>query len=201
MRLTRLKYAFFALICAMSVFLTGCGNKTTYKNGIADIKSANITVSFPEGWTVGVNDDAYGVISDKVNSGNANEIKERYESVGAQMLLSAHSSDDSVTVTVIQSEKGDMSTEEKLQLQHDNTVYNFRSLGFFTESSVGEYEWGGVLGYLSVVRAFDKEGDTECITEGRQFYFERGELVFSLVIEFVGGSKEGADVIDISSTV
>ena len=196
----KLKNVFLVLIFTAAVFLTGCGGETVYKDGTAELKNAGIAISFPEGWTVGVNDDAYELISGKVDMGDAKEIKEMYEAVGAQILLSAQSSDDSVTVTVMQSEKGDMSAEEKLQLQHDNTVFNFRSLGFFTDSSIGEHEWGGVPGWLSVITAFDEEGG-DCITEGRQFYFERGEYVFALIVESVGGGKEDAGSIEISSTV
>lgn len=194
----RFKYIFWALICAAAVFLTGCGDDLTYENGIVDIKNANLTITVPEDWTVGVNDDAYEVICQKVDA-SAKELKETYEDVGAQILLSARSADETVTVTFIRSDKGDVGAEEQLQRQHDNTVFNFRSLGFYTESSIEEYEWGGVSGWLSVISAYYEEGGTECITEGRQFYFERGDHVFSLVIESVGGGNSDSESIEISS--
>ena len=197
----KLKYAFFAVICAAAVMLTGCGSKLTYKDGIADIKNANITVSIPEDWTVGVGEDAYNVIYDNVDLGemSVKDLKAMYEEVGAQILLSARSSDGSVTVTFTQVEKGDRTAEELLQSQHDNAVFNLRSFGFFTESSIEEYEWGGISGYLSVISTFYEEGDPECVTEGRQFYFERGDHIFSLVIESLGGNTNDANSIVISS--
>ena len=197
----KLKHAFLALICVMSVFLTGCGSKLTYKDGVADIKNADITVSIPEDWTVGVGEDAYNVIYDNVDLGemSVKDLMEMYEEIGAQVLLSARSSDGSVTVTFTQVERDERSAEEVLRSQHDNTVFNLRSLGLFTESSLGEYEWGGVSGYLSVIRTFYEEGDAESVMEGRQFYFERGDFIFSLVVESLGSDKNDADGIEISS--
>ena len=198
----KFKLAFFALICAVSVFLTGCGgSRTVYKNGAADIIDANITISFPENWAVATDDDAYDDICSTIDLDgvSAKSLKAMYKSVGAQILLSAHSPGDDVTVMFSRAEKGERSAEEILQGLHDNAVFEYRSSDFVTESSFGEYEQGGVSGFLSVIKVFYGIGEPEFTTEKRQFYFERGGSVFSLVVDITGGSEQEAEGIVISA--
>lgn len=197
----RLKNLFFAAICAAAVLLTGCGDKTVYKNGIAEIKNANMTISFPDDWTVATDDDAYDEICEQIDLDgvSAKSLKAMYKSVGAKMLLSAHAPDNCVTVTFSQAEKGERSAEEMLRSVHDNNIFKYRSSDFVTESSFGEYEWGGVSGFMSVIKVFYGVGDPEYTTEGRQFYFERNGYVFSLAIDILGDSEQEAEGIVVSS--
>lgn len=197
----KLKNVFFAVICAAALFLTGCGDKTVYKNGIADIKNANITISFPEDWTVATDNAAYDVISEwiDVDGVSADALKAMHKAAGAKVLLSACAPDSCVTVMFTQAEKGERSVEEILQSVHDNNIFEYRSSDFVTESSIGEYEWGGVSGFMSVIKVFYGVGDPEYTTEGRQFYFENNGYIFVLAVEILGDSEQEAEGIVISS--
>ena len=198
----RLKTAFFAVLCAASVFLTGCGDKTVYQNGIADIKNANISISIPENWTVvtddKVYDELYKGLSDEFSS--AKELKKSFEDNGERLLLNAQSPDGNVVALFSETEKGESGAAEILRAVHDTTVFDLRSSGFYTESSFEEYTWGGASGVMSVIKVSEKDG-APAFMEEREFCFERDDMIFSLQIHITGGFEYEADSIEISAAV
>ena len=196
----RLKNAFFALICAAAVLLTGCGDRTVYKNGIADIKKANITLSVPVDWTVTTDDKIYDELYKELSDeyGSAEELKKSFEDNGKRMLLDAQSPDGAIGVLFSETDKGEMGAAELLRTVHDTTIFDFRSMDFFTDSTLDEHEWGGVSGVMSVIRVSDKEGEP-VVLEEREFCFERGDLIFSLKIHITGGYEQEADAVEISA--
>lgn len=195
----KLKNAFFAVISAFTVLLTGCGDKLTYKNGIADIKNANISLAIPEDWKVvtgdGVYDELYRQLSDEY--GSAKELKGSFEDGGERLLLNAQSPDGNVVALFSEFDKGEASASEILRAVHDTTVFDFRSSDFFTDGSFDEYEWGGVSGVMSIIKVSEKEGES-VVLEEREFCFECGGLIFSLKIHIMGGFEQEADEIEIS---
>lgn len=196
----KLKNAFFAVICAAAVFLTGCGkSKTVFKNGKAEIKNAGITVAFPEDWTVATDDDAYDELYKELSDGyeSPKELKHSYEDNGERLLLNARSSDGNAAALFSELEKGEVGVEELLRSVHDTTVFDFRLSDFFTESSFGAYEWGGVSGYMSVIRVSEEDG-ASVLMEEREFCFERDGYIFSLKIHIIGGYEQTAEDIRIS---
>lgn len=196
----KLKKAFFAVLCAASLLLTGCGNKLSYKNGIADIKNANIALSVPKEWRVitddGVYDELYKQLSDEY--GSAEELKSSFEEGGERLLLNAQSPDGNIIALFSEFDKGEVSASEILRTVHDTTIFDFRSSDFFTDSSFDQYEWGGVSGVMSIIKVSEKKGEA-VILEEREFCFERGDLIFSLKIHIIGGYEQEADGIEISS--
>ena len=199
----KLKIAFFALLCAATVLLTGCGGDVVYKNGIADIKNANITISFPEDWTVVVGGDVYSELLNTLDyeSVSADTMKAIYESGGARLLLVSRSPDENVFAMFTQGHnEGGKSAEDIVRAMRDDSVASFDSYDYFTvaESSLGEYTWGGVTGAMSVVRLAVKE-DGSVFTEQRNFCFERDDTVFWLQIHISGGFEREADGIEIAA--
>lgn len=196
----RLKNAFFAVICAAAVFLAGCGDKTEYKNGKANIKNAGITLSIPEDWTVTTGDKVYDVLYEELSDeyGSAKELKQSFEDNGERLLLNAQSPDGSVAALFSEIDKGEASVSDILRAVHDTTVFDYRSSDFFTEGSFDELNWGGVSGVMSVIKVFLNEGD-EVAWEEREFCFERDDLIFSLQIHITGGHEHEADSIEVSA--
>ena len=195
-----LKNAFFAVLCAAAMLLAGCGDTLTYKNGTADIKSAKISLSVPEDWTVttgdGVYDELYKSLSDEY--GSVRELKKSFEDDGERLLLNARSADGNVDALFSETEKGESGAEEILRAVHDTTIFDLRSSGFYTESSFEERTWGGVSGVMSVIKVSDKAGEPVFMEE-RQFCFEREGLIFSLQIHITGGFEQEADGIEITA--
>ena len=196
----KLKNVFFAVLCAAAVFLTGCGNKTVYKNGIADIKNANITLSIPEDWTVMTDDKAYDELYKGLSDeyGSVKELKKSYEDNGERLLLNAQSPDGNVVALFSELEKEESGAAEILRSVHDTTIFDLRSSGFYTKGSYEEYTWGGVSGVMSVIKVSDSEGEPVFMEE-REFCFEHEDLIFSLQIHIMGGFEQEADGIVISS--
>ena len=196
----KLKNVIFAALCASAVFLTGCGGKTVYKNGIADIKNANITLSIPEDWTVvtddGVYDELYKGLSDEYSS--VGELKKSFEDNGERLLLNAQSPDGSVAALFSETEKEESGAAEILRAVHDTTIFDLRSSGFYTEGSFEEYTWDGVSGVLSVIKVSDNMGEP-AFMEVREFCFERENMIFSLQIHIAGGFEQEAEGIEISA--
>lgn len=196
----KLKNVFFAVLCAAAVLLAGCGDKTVYKNGIADIKNANITLSIPEDWTVAtddaVYDEMYKGLADEY--GSVKELKKSFEDDGERLLLNAQSPDGNVAALFSEIEKGEPGAADILRAVHDTTIFDLRSSGFYTEGSFEEYTWGGVSGVLSVIKVSDSEGEPAFMEE-RGFCFERENMIFSLQIHIAGGFEQEADGIVISS--
>ena len=196
----KLKNAFFAVICAAAVSLTGCGDKLVYENGTANIKDADISLTVPEDWTVVTDDEIYDEMYKELSDeyGSAKELKTFYEDNGERLLLSAQSPDGNVAALLSESEKGEVNVADILRTVHDTTVFDFRSSELFTESSFEEYTWGGVSGVMSIIKVSDAEGEPAAL-EQREFCFERGGLIFSLQIHITGGHEQEADGIVISS--
>lgn len=195
----KIKYAFFAFVCAAAVFLAGCGKELVCENGIADIKNANIKLSVPEDWSVTTGDDIYDEMYKALPEeyGSAKELKSSFEDNGERLLLDAQSPDGAVGVLLSEADKGDVSAREVLRTVHDTTIFDFRSLGFFTESSFEEYTWSGISGVMSDIKVSDSEGDPVALEE-REFCFEHGDFIFSLKIHITGGYEQEADNIVIS---
>lgn len=191
---------FVAVLCAAAVSLTGCGNKTVYKNGKADIKNASITLSVPEDWTVTTDDKVYDELYKELSDeyGSAKELKKTFEDNGERLLMNAKSPDGNVNALFSEAEKGEAGAAEILRSVHDTTVFDLRSSGFFTESSFEEYTWGGVSGVMSVIKVSDEDG-SPVLTEEREFCFEHDDMIFSLQIHIIGGFEQVADGIDISA--
>lgn len=196
----KLKNVFFAALCAASVFLAGCGDKTVYKNGAAELKNAKITLSVPEDWTVTTDDEVYDELYKEFSDeyGSAKELKKSFEENGERLLLNAQSPDGNTAALFSQTEKEDASAAELLRVVHDTTVFDLRSSGLFTESSFEEFTWGGVSGVMSVIKVSDSEG-APVLAEEREFCFEREDAIFSLQIHIVGGFEHEADGIEINA--
>lgn len=191
---------FFAALCAASLLLSGCGGNTVYKNGIADIKNADVTLAIPEDWTVAtggkVYDELYKELSDEY--GSVGELKKSFEDNGERLLLNAQSPDGNIVALFSENEKKESGAEEILRAVHDTTVFDLRLSDFFTESVFEERIWGGVSGVMSVIKVSDKDGEP-AFMELREFCFERGGLIYSLQIHITGGFEQEADVIELSS--
>lgn len=196
----RIKYALCAVICAAAALLSGCKKGLVCENGVTVVENANITLSVPEDWRVttgdAVYDEMYEALSDEY--GSAKELKSSFEDGGERVLLDAQSPDGAVGVLLSESDGGDVSAADILRSVHDTSIFDFRSAGYFTESSFEEYEWGGVAGVMSDIKV-SEEKDMPVVLEEKEFCFERGELAFSLKIHITGGFEKYADSIEISA--
>lgn len=195
----KMKYALCAVIFAAAL-LPGCKRGLVCENGVTVIENANITLSVPEDWRVTTGDAVYEEMYEAVSDeyGSVKELKSSFEDSGERLLLNARSADGAVGVLFSETDRGDVSAADVLRSVHDTSIFDFRSSGFFTESSFEEYDWGGVEGVLSDIKVSEEKGKP-AVLEEKEFCFERGELAFSLKIHITGGSGQAADDVKLSA--
>lgn len=196
----KMKNALFAVICCAAALLAGCKKSLVCENGVAVVDSANMTLSLPEDWAVTTGDAVYDEMYEALSNeyGSAKELKSSFEDSGERLLLNARSSDGTVEVLLSETDKGEVSAEEVLRSVHDTTIFDFRSSGYFTQSSFEEYDWGGVAGVMSDIKVSEGQGEPVGLEE-KEFVFERGDLMFSVKIHITGGYEQYADSIKITA--
>lgn len=196
----KIKYILAAFVCAASALFSGCGKNVVYKNGIAAIENAHITLSVPENWTTLTGDDVYDELYKQLSDeyGSVKELKKSFEDNGEQLLLNSQSPDGGVIVMLSETERGESDAERTLRAVHDTTIFDLRSSGFFTEGEFKEYTWGGVSGMLSRIMVSDAEGEPPAFEE-REFCFERNEMLYSLKIHILNGFENELESIELRS--
>lgn len=194
----KIKYALCAVMCAAAALLSGCKKGLVCENGVTVIENANITLSVPEDWRVTTGDAVYEEMYEAVSDeyGSVKELKSSFEDGGERLLLNAQSPDGAVGVLFSETDRGGLNAADILRSVHDTSIFDFRSSGFFTESSFEEYDWGGVSGVMSDIKV-SEEKDKPVVLEEKEFCFERGELAFSLKIHITGDSGQAADNVKI----
>lgn len=197
----RLKKRLAAVVCVMVMTLAGCGESVVYKNGIADIKKAHITVSVPQEWATFTGGDIYEEMYANLPGefGSVKELRSYYEDSGGEPLLYSFSSDGGVTVLLSGLERGESDAEKTLRAIHDTTIFDLRASGFHTKGEFGGYDWGGVSGVLSSIKVSEAENEPEAAEE-REFCFERGGIVYSLKMHIISGSENDAARVELASS-
>lgn len=171
------------IICAAALLLCGCSSVTVDKDGTAVIPEANVRLSLPDKWDIYTGGDIYEKTYSRTdgNYGSADEMKKALEENGERYIVYAVAPDESALALFSAQSSGDtsVSAEELARSTHNSTVFDFRANDFYTESSLTEETIGGVSGWLSDIKVFEKEGDP-VLLEQREFLFESGENVYSL---------------------
>ena len=170
-------------ICAAAALLCGCSAVTIDRDGTAVISEANVKISLPENWDIYTGSDIYEKTYSRTDGsyGSADEMKKALEENGERYIVYAVAPDESALALFSAQSPGDtfVSAEELARSTHNSTVFDFRANDFFTESSLTEETLGGVSGWLSDIKVFEKEGEP-VLLEQREFLFESGENVYSL---------------------
>lgn len=196
----RLKKWLAAVLCVMVMTLAGCGKSVVYKNGIADIKKAHITVAVPHEWTTFTGGDIYEEMYANLPGefGSVKELKSYYEDSGEDLLLYSLSPNGGVIVLLSGMERGESDAEKTLRAIHDTTIFDLRASGFHTKGEFGGYDWGGVSGVLSSIKVSESESGPEAAEE-REFCFERGGTIYSLKMHITSGSEDDASRVELAT--
>ncbi len=194
----KVKCTLLAVISAFAALLCGCKNGVSYQNGMAAIKNANISLSYPNDWQTFTGDDVYEDMYKSLagDYGSAEELKKAYEDSGERLVFKAKNSGGEVFALFSEVNKGETSARQLLSAAKDELVMNVNAAGYYAESSLEDKTWGGVSGVMLSVRASEKEGEPPFLEE-REFCFEREKLVFSLKIHISGGFEKEAEGVDI----
>lgn len=177
------------IAAGLSLTLCGCSADGAEVNGSsASVRSAGVSITFPEDWKIFTGDEIYDVTYSR-NPGNfesAEALKKDIEGNGERYIVYAESPGEDA-LALLSSQPLEGSVNEELTAEslargiHDDTVFEYRLSGYYTESSLSEETAGGVSGWQSVIRVYTEYGG-EALSEQREFMFERNENVYSLRI-------------------
>ncbi|GEM_PF-6269871 len=179
------------LLCAVTALaaaaaFSGCSAGSVTVNGSgAEIPAAGVKMEFAEDWRIFTGDEIYEVTYSRnpEGYGSAEELKKDVEDNGEQYLVYAESPDeDALALLSMQPMKDsvneELTVESLAQAVHDNTVFEYRLNGYYTESSFSEENMNGTGGWLSDIRVFT-EPDGEAVCEQREFIFEKDNNAYS----------------------
>lgn len=182
---------FFGVISVFlaAVVLCGCSDeKVTVNGNTATVGFAGVSLTFPEDWKMFTGDEIYDITYSRNPDGyeSAHALKKGIEGSGERYIVYAEApGEDALALLSSQplenGENGEPTAEELARAVHDDTVFEYRLNGYYTESSLSEENTGGVSGRLSEIRVYEEYGG-EALFEQREFTFERERTVFSLKI-------------------
>ncbi|MDE7362779.1 MAG: hypothetical protein K2N38_12690 [Oscillospiraceae bacterium] len=194
------------LAVGAALALCGCsGDKATVNGNTASVRSAGVGVTFPEDWKIITGDAIYDITYSRNPDGyeSAEALKKDIEGSGERYIVYAESPEENA-LALLSSQPLEDSVNEELTAEslargiHDDTVFEYRLNGYYTESSLSEEEMGGVSGWLSVIKVYEEYGG-EALSEQREFMFERMKTVYSLRFFSQGFIDEQVQNISISA--
>lgn len=194
------------LAVGTALMLCGCSNdKATVNGNTASVGSAGVNVTFPEGWEIITGEAIYEITYSRNPDGyeSADALKKDIEGNGERYIVYAESpGEDALALLSSQplenSVNEDLTAESLARGIHDDTVFEYRLNGYYTESSLSEENMGGVNGWLSVIRVYEEYGG-EALSEQREFMFEQMKTVYSLRVFAQGFIDEQVQNISVSA--
>lgn len=200
-----MKKRFLCAVVALTAMLSGCSaDKVSVNGNAAEVRSAGVSVGFPENWKIFTGDDIYDVTYSRNpdDYASAEELKKDLEENGERYIVYAEApGEDALALFSSQSLEGsadeELTVDSLARTTHDSTVFEYRVNGYYTESSLTEETVDGVSGWLSDITIFEEQG-SEALSEQREFMFEKDNTVYSLRIFTQGLVDEQEQKISIS---
>lgn len=172
---------------AAATLLCACSDvKVSVNDNTARVNSAGVSVTVPEDWKIFTGDAIYDITYSRSPDDyeSADALKKDIEGSGERYIVYAESPEEDA-LALLSSQPLEDSVNESLNAEtlaraiHDDTIFDYRLNGYYTENSLSEEDMGGVSGWLSVIEVYEEYGG-EVLSEQREFMFERQKNVYSL---------------------
>ncbi len=204
-------------LLAAALLLTGCSDakrNVTISENTATLEHADISVTFPDEWSVQGSDeiyaDMYSSYYQNVYS-SVDEMKKELTEGGLSFHVyaaSAGSDTDNVSIVTISSQdmtptedEESIPLEEYARTVHDSTIFEYLASGYITgdDSSFSQENYGGKTGYLSHFELTTDNGFVNFVGFS-EFMFQVDMELYSIQVTYFS-EEEKAEALSIFDNI